>query len=82
MAFYKRKGSGPQITGSSATKYIRKGNTIYEANESGGIAKSTDGKGTKIVVKTFQFINAAKRKSRELQMSSDGGLGAGTVRLF
>lgn len=82
MSFYKRKGSGPQISGNSVTKYLRVGNTIFEANENGGIATTQDGKGTKIVHKTFQFINQAKRTSRELQMYSDGGLGAGTLRLF
>lgn len=30
---------------------------------------------------TFQSINAAKRESRKIQMSSDGGLGRGTVTL-
>ena len=82
MAFYKSKGSGPQISGPSITKYIRKDNTIFEATATGGIAKSKDGKGDKIVVATFKFINQAKKESRKLQMSSDGGLGAGTVRLF
>lgn len=59
-------------------QYIRKDNTIFQANEEGGIAKSEDG--TKILVESFMSINAAKRKSRTLQLSN-GGLGAGALRV-
>lgn len=46
------------------TKYIRKGRTIKDLNA-----------GT---IKTFEFINEAKRHSRELQMQN-GGLGRGSL---
>ena len=57
-------------------QYIRKDNTIFQANEEGGIAKLEDG--TKILIESFMSINAAKRESRTLQLSN-GGLGAGAL---
>lgn len=49
----------------SATKFIRKGRVITNI-ETGAEER-------------FEFINEAKRKSRELQMSEDGALGRGSL---
>jgi len=49
------------------TKYERKRNKSKNL-ETGG-------------VEVFKHINQAKRKSRELQLSTDGGLGRGSLML-
>lgn len=55
------------------TKYIRNGKNIRS------VAKKEDG--TPVERFDFKSINAAKRKSRELQMENDRGLGLGSVRV-
>ncbi len=47
------------------TKYIRKGKTIKNLQDN--------------TSETFDYVNEAKVKSREIQMSEDGALGRGSL---
>ena len=51
------------------TLYVRKGKTITHIETGQTLPK-------------LNSINAAKRKSREIQMDEDGALGRGTLRLI
>lgn len=65
-------------------KYFRDGNTIVTLPFDRKVKNEETGEETietvPEVVQTFPSINAAKRRSREIQMSLDGRLGAGSVR--
>lgn len=53
------------------TNYVRKGKNITTYDD--------NGKGT---TKKYDYINEAKRESRRLQISEDGGLGRGCLMVI
>lgn len=51
-------------------KYTRHGTTIKTIGDDGAVHKEK-----------FEFINEAKRRSRELQLATDKALGRGSLRV-
>lgn len=57
--------TGETVMSEPETKYIRKGKTIKNLQDN--------------TSETFDYVNEAKVKSREIQMSEDGALGRGSL---